>query len=318
VVTTRTGHVITWAAFLLGVLVSIAANVLHAGIGGAQAPELIGSAFWPLALLLSIEVLTRVVWPAGLRWFAARALGLVLVGAVAAILSYRHMAGLLGSWGEDDFNAHIGPLAVDGLMLIAATALLAISKQAQAVEPALVQDAPDTWQPLVVRWRVQLVKLGDLITPAVSADPAVLAYAEPFARREMVTERIPEPEPEATFQERLVDRMIEKHGLPAMLDMHEQVTGVRLQGEFAEPIGPELPPVIAKPKPRPMGKRPSTANTSRQRISERSAGGGQSAARAAWDSAPASGKPSGADLARIAGVDRRTGARWVKAWSSNT
>jgi hypothetical protein len=79
--------------------------------------------------LLALEVLTRVQWPAGFWWWGfARYVGIGAVASVAAVLSYRHMAGLLTSWGEDWWNAHLGPLAVDGLMLIAATALLAISR----------------------------------------------------------------------------------------------------------------------------------------------------------------------------------------------
>jgi hypothetical protein len=35
-------------------------------------------------------------------------------------MSYRHMAGLLASWGEDTLSAYLGPLAVDGLMILAA------------------------------------------------------------------------------------------------------------------------------------------------------------------------------------------------------
>lgn len=121
------GRVVAWLAFILGILASVAANMQDAAEGGAHVAELVGAAFWPLALLLSIEVLTRVNWPAGRLWGVARFGGVGLVGAVAALLSYRHMAGLLTSWGEDALNAHVGPLAVDGLMLVAATALLAIT-----------------------------------------------------------------------------------------------------------------------------------------------------------------------------------------------
>jgi hypothetical protein len=46
------------------------------------------------------------------------------------------MAGLLASWGEDWLNAHLGPLAVDGLMLISAAALLAISWQTRTARGA--------------------------------------------------------------------------------------------------------------------------------------------------------------------------------------
>ncbi|MET7284171.1 DUF2637 domain-containing protein [Kribbella sp. NPDC005582] len=121
------GRVVAWLAFVVGIVASVAANVLHAADGGAHVAELIGAAFWPLALLLSIEVLTRIEWPSGWLWGGARFAGVGLVGAVAALLSYRHMVGLLTSWGEDALNAHVGPLAVDGLMLVAATALLAIT-----------------------------------------------------------------------------------------------------------------------------------------------------------------------------------------------
>ncbi|HEY3561780.1 MAG TPA: DUF2637 domain-containing protein [Kribbella sp.] len=122
------GRFVAWLAFVTGIGASVAANMLHAAEGGAHAAELIGAAFWPLALLLSIELLTRVTWPKGWLWGTGRFVGVGLVAVVAFVLSYRHMAGLLTSWGEDAVNAYLGPLAVDGLMLVAATALLAITR----------------------------------------------------------------------------------------------------------------------------------------------------------------------------------------------
>jgi hypothetical protein len=126
------GRAVAWVAFATGIIASVAANVLHAADGGAAIPELVGAAFWPVALLLSIELLTRVAWPRGFWWGFGRYVGVGLVGLVAAVLSYRHMAGLLQMWGEDRLNAHLGPLAVDGLMLVAATALLAITHSQKA------------------------------------------------------------------------------------------------------------------------------------------------------------------------------------------
>jgi Protein of unknown function (DUF2637) len=131
----RGASLVSWLAFVTGITVSIAANILHAHDSGpASLAELIGAAFWPVALLLALEVLTRVQWPGGFRWWFARYVGVGLVATVAAVLSYRHMAGLLASWGEDAWNAHLGPLAVDGLMLTAATALLAISHTKSTTE----------------------------------------------------------------------------------------------------------------------------------------------------------------------------------------
>lgn len=131
------GRAVAWVAFATGVAASVAANILHAhdAPGGADAAELVGAAFWPVALLLCVEMLTRVAWPRGFWWGFGRYAGVGLVGLVAAVLSYRHMAGLLKMWGEDKFNAHLGPLAVDGLMLVAATALLAITHRQKEPQP---------------------------------------------------------------------------------------------------------------------------------------------------------------------------------------
>lgn len=137
-----------WAtvAFLLGIAVSVAANVAHTwhpgeGVlrryalvhGSAQGwrPEVgaqIGAATYPVALLLTVEILSRVAWPAGKAWNLARFGGAGMVALVSAIVSYRHMSGLLGAYGEDWLTAAIGPLAVDGLMVVASMALLAIGR----------------------------------------------------------------------------------------------------------------------------------------------------------------------------------------------
>lgn len=170
VTTPRAGRVIAWLAFALGILVSVAGNILHSALSPAGLGELVGAAFWPLALMLSIEILTRVRWQSGAWWMAARVIGLFLVGIVAAVLSYRHLAGLMTSWGEDRFNAHLGPLAVDGLMLLAATALLSISKEERpaAVVPIVVEEEP---APIVVE---ELVEATPPQPPAKAPEPSRL------------------------------------------------------------------------------------------------------------------------------------------------
>lgn len=142
-----------WAtgAFLLGVGVSISANVAHtyypspAVLKAAHktaetwAPPVgaqMAAAFYPLALLLVVELLSRVDWPSTWGWHAARYGGTSLVAGVAAIVSYRHMAALLAAYGEDDLTAMIGPLAVDGLMVVASFALLALGRDGEAAPRA--------------------------------------------------------------------------------------------------------------------------------------------------------------------------------------
>jgi hypothetical protein len=121
-----------WLALALGVGASVGANILHTvlvvGNGGGSAPQIAGAAFWPVALVVAIEVMARVRWPASLGYALIRFAGVGAVAVVAAVVSYKHMSGLLAFWGEDVLSAHLGPIAVDGLVTVGALALLAIHK----------------------------------------------------------------------------------------------------------------------------------------------------------------------------------------------
>jgi DNA-binding transcriptional ArsR family regulator len=131
---------------LLGGAVSVAANVAHSYVPPAvagpgwdpHAGAVVGAVFWPVALFVAIEILARTPWPDPARWVVLRYAGLLPVALVAALVSYRHLAGLLAFYGEDPLTATLGPLAVDGLMVMATGALIATS-------PARTPDTvPDT------------------------------------------------------------------------------------------------------------------------------------------------------------------------------
>lgn len=115
-------RLVAWFGTLLGLGASTSANVLHAlatGKGGTAA--VVGAAFWPLALLASTETLTRKRWPSRVRPYAVAAVALVAL--VTAVVSYGHLHALLLSWGAGELEARIGPLAVDGLMMVCSLAL---------------------------------------------------------------------------------------------------------------------------------------------------------------------------------------------------
>jgi hypothetical protein len=122
-----------YAGILLGGAVSIAANVAHSfvpptGAAATWHPHAGAVAFavvWPVFLFVAIEILARTPWRAGIRWWLLRCGGLLPVAAVAAVVSYRHLSGLLAFYGEDQLTVAIGPLAVDGLMVMATGALIA-------------------------------------------------------------------------------------------------------------------------------------------------------------------------------------------------
>ncbi len=145
---------LAWAytGAIIGGAVSVAANVAHSYVPPADAPAdwtpqigaVVGAVFWPVSLFVAIEILARIDWPAGKRWIAVRYLGLLPVALVAAVVSYRHLSGLLVFYGEDPLTATIGPLAVDGLMVMATGALLAARRPTPTAEPDTTPVEPDT------------------------------------------------------------------------------------------------------------------------------------------------------------------------------
>ncbi|WP_245922776.1 hypothetical protein [Paractinoplanes atraurantiacus] len=117
----------------LGAAVSIAANVAHSYIPPTGSPDtwtpkpgaVIGAIVWPVFLFIAVEILARVAWPHRWWWQLLRFISVTPVAAVAALVSYRHLSGLLAYYGEEDIVRVLGPLAVDGLMVMATGALLA-------------------------------------------------------------------------------------------------------------------------------------------------------------------------------------------------
>jgi hypothetical protein len=116
--------------------VSIAANVAHSFIPPAGSspdwrPEpgaVVGAVVWPVFLFVAVEILIRVQWTHGLGWRITRWAGLLPVAGLAALVSYRHLSGLLAHYGEEPIVYYTGPLAVDGLMMMATAALWATGK----------------------------------------------------------------------------------------------------------------------------------------------------------------------------------------------
>jgi len=129
------GKFVAWMGFSFGSIVSVAANVLAARIVPEHAPAdwqpsifaQVGAAVWPLALLISVEVLSRVQWRRGALWGFARYGGAGTVALGSAVISYGHIRDVLGSWGYSPLGAGVGPLVVDGLMVVSGFALLAMA-----------------------------------------------------------------------------------------------------------------------------------------------------------------------------------------------
>lgn len=116
-----------YAGVTLGAAISIAANVQESRLSpDVSVGSIVAATFWPVALFVSLEIFARtrarVGWWTWIRWT-----GLVPVAVIAGVASYIHMHLLLLSYGEPLIIAIIGPLAVDGMMVLATGGLVATS-----------------------------------------------------------------------------------------------------------------------------------------------------------------------------------------------
>lgn len=134
---------VRWAVrstLMLGVAASLAANVLHA----VDNPISQTIAAWPpLALLLTVELISRV--PVHTRWLAAgRLIATATIAGIAAWVSYWHMAGVAARYGETRVSAHLLPLSVDGLIVVASICLVELAGRIRDCEQAAEVAQPAT------------------------------------------------------------------------------------------------------------------------------------------------------------------------------
>lgn len=155
------GRIWAYVGLGLGGAVSILGNVLHtfvppAGAGPDWTPEgpaVAAAAFWPIALYVAIEIIARTDWRAGWQWLALRWVSASPVALVAAVVSYQHLSGLLKHWGEAELTWRFGPVAVDGLIVLATGALIGAVVQARTTtdpDPGMAETGPGASGPAPV------------------------------------------------------------------------------------------------------------------------------------------------------------------------
>jgi hypothetical protein len=163
------------ATLALGVSASVAANVLHAQPNPVSR---IISAWSPLALLLTIELISRV--PVHHRALAtARWMATAAIAGIAAWVSYWHMAAVAGRYGETGPSPFLLPFSVDGLIVVASVCLVELGGRihaTQETQPAAIADSVSE-RPATLSTVASAVPLGQPVdtpadTPAGTALPA--------------------------------------------------------------------------------------------------------------------------------------------------
>jgi hypothetical protein len=214
-----TGRLWAYIGLILGGLGSVAANIAHSFIAPTDVPApqdwnpevgaVVSAMMWPILLFIAIEILARTPWPTGMSWNLLRWVGLPPVALVAAVVSYRHLSGLLDHYGEEDLVVWLGPVAVDGLMFMATIALLATGKRhtrptnpvsaptpaTDAPAPSTTDNAPATVHPAAApKTPATTTTQPDTTSTATPNMPA--PTAEPNPTTETPTPPAVEPTPE--------------------------------------------------------------------------------------------------------------------------
>ncbi len=155
------------ATLLLGLLVSIWANVLHAQ------PNLAAQVFaaWPpVALLTTIELITRVPVRRR-RQGAVRLLATAAVAGIAAWVSYGHIASVAAKYGETGGAPYLIPLSIDGLVIVASICLVELTgriAELQAVPAETIRSATAAESP-----SAQSAIAGQVVSNVPMSRPAV-------------------------------------------------------------------------------------------------------------------------------------------------
>lgn len=170
---------IAYVGVVAGLVISVGANVAHAKLSGGGRWAMVFGGTWPVLLFLTLEVLSRTPWPTTGRGVLVARVGGGVVALVAAAFSYWHLYGLLTHLQEEEYLAYIGPLAIDGMMAVSASALLIGQMTPVAVTPAQgVADTgsatPDDKRPAPVGNTRQTIAEHLSHTPATVAELSAL------------------------------------------------------------------------------------------------------------------------------------------------
>jgi hypothetical protein len=174
----RSGRRWAYATMLAMLTLSIAGNVAHTQHIDADpgVRALTYAVMWPLMVWAGVELFVRVPWRNLLTHRLVRWVGILLVSSIAALVSYRHLRGLLLADGEEWTVYTFGPLAVDGLMLMSTLALLLT--RPQGVHAAVGSEVLDV-DAILERHGVTAQELPVPVSapPAPAAQSALPEYA---------------------------------------------------------------------------------------------------------------------------------------------
>jgi hypothetical protein len=171
------------AALVLGVAASVTANVLHARDNPISQ---VIAAWPPLALLVTVALIERVPVH-GRKLAITRVVTTAVIAAIAAWVSYWHMAAVALRYGEAAVSAHLLPLTVDGLVIVASVCLVELGARIADAErpaspelpPLITVQLPEGTIVDIDRRTEQVVGVTEPPKPAMPPQPEPPAFPVP-------------------------------------------------------------------------------------------------------------------------------------------
>lgn len=118
---------VAYVSLLVGAGLSVAGNLADTyRTRGADVDNLdrVMAAGWPLLVLLAIEMFVSPRWSTSRMFQVWRWLGCLAVGGMAMVVSWTHLHDLMSSRGQLYVVSVLGPLAIDGMAIMATGLIL--------------------------------------------------------------------------------------------------------------------------------------------------------------------------------------------------
>jgi hypothetical protein len=136
---------VAYVSLLVGAGLSVAGNLADTyRTRGADVDNLdrVMAAGWPILVLLAIEMFVSPRWSTARMFQVWRWLGCLAVGGMAMVVSWTHLHDLMASRGQLYLVSVLGPLAIDGMAIMATGLILStrVRGHVRTVEPAADAD----------------------------------------------------------------------------------------------------------------------------------------------------------------------------------
>lgn len=125
---------VAYVSLLVGAGLSVAGNLADTYRTRGPATDTLDqvmAAGWPILVLLAIEMFVSPRWSAARMFQVWRWTGCLAVGGMAMVVSWTHLHDLMSSRGQMSLVSVLGPLAIDGMAIMATGLILSTRTRGQ-------------------------------------------------------------------------------------------------------------------------------------------------------------------------------------------